>query len=169
MRLAVLMLSMTACVADEVETPPAVVQNIQYDTHVSNVTNVTNVTKVPSPSELAPSPTLTPPPPPRTAAQGVEVLPPPHATTPLTRDVAPVGIAACDDYLARLETCSTRMLSRSSRVSSEAMPRLTGAFDMMRRSWRRAATIPSSRWQLAETCADARRYYDSSIGTSCDD
>jgi hypothetical protein len=78
------------------------------------------------------------------------------------------GIKACDDYLARVETCSRQILGRlPDGGNSGALSRIVTSLDMMRRSWRNAELTSKGRANLAETCVDSLRMYESSVAGQC--
>jgi hypothetical protein len=72
-------------------------------------------------------------------------------------------IQACEAYVDRVETCSTRMLG-----SSEAAQRIIDSMEAARRTWRRFAGDPRVRDSLVDSCTVARRQYDASAASYCD-
>lgn len=79
----------------------------------------------------------------------------------------PVGIKSCDDYLARIDTCSRQIFARLPPDNGGALERILTSLEMMRRSWRNAELTPRGRASLGETCADSLRMYDSSVKGQC--
>jgi len=157
-----------ACADDMVPVAPpssVVLQNIAYTTNVYPAERAESQPAA-TITEQAPPPVVEAPPLPPVV--GVRPLdPPPIARDVFKRDTRPVGIAACDAYLARVETCSTRMLNRLPGDHGDAIARIVASLDITRRAWRNADLPPRARAQLAETCADSQRLYDSSASASC--
>ena len=164
------------------QTPPpsqaTVFQNIGYVTNIysaptsPSATLTTTTTQTPETITVdSPPPpvVVAPPPPPPTATQGVTILPPPVAMSH-ERDLRSTGrSASCDAYLARVEVCSRRMMSRLPDGGGDALDRIVRSLDMSRRAWRNNMPDLSARQRasLSETCTDSQSLYDSSASSSC--
>jgi hypothetical protein len=169
-------LSLAACaddfVASEPPSQPSVVQNIGYTTNIYNPPATLTMTTTETPDtvtvETRPAPrVITPPPVIEEPRIGVTALPPPVTVRP--RDTRSTGVPACDAYLARIETCSTRMMSRLPNGGGDALDRIVRSLDMSRRAWRNASVemSPRMRASLSETCTDSLSLYDESASSSC--
>lgn len=153
---------LAACADDDAMTPPATSPNVVQNNTYNNVTYQMNVTTASTNDASAPS----------SGASAASIGDVPVATTPLpaldagaARDTASTGIASCDAYLARVETCSRRMLPNNGE-SNAAFHRITSSLDTTRRAWRGLAQSASST-SLARTCTDAMRSYNESLSNYC--
>jgi hypothetical protein len=70
----------------------------------------------------------------------------PAATTPASGDK--VGVAECDDYIAKMEACL-------SKLPAAAKQQYDMAFAQTRKQWRDAATNPQTKAALAQGCKAA--------------
>jgi hypothetical protein len=70
----------------------------------------------------------------------------PATTTPVSGDK--VGVAECDDYIAKMEACL-------SKLPGAAKEQYEKAFDQTRKAWRDAAANPQSKAALAQGCKAA--------------
>jgi hypothetical protein len=57
-----------------------------------------------------------------------------------------IGIAACDDFLKKYETCVTSKVPAAQRTTFQ------GQFDQMRKAWSDAAKNPSAKASLEGAC-----------------
>jgi hypothetical protein len=169
---------LVACADDDAHLPPpaspAVVQNTTYN-NVTNIYNAPNPANDAAPAIAAdvPDAAVTP------VALGAptftavaDAAPPsvtsPHASTSngAARDLRSTGIAACDEYLDRIESCSRTLLPHNAEAD-RGFQRIRMSLDMTRRAWRNAATNTSAASELARTCSDARALYESSVADKC--
>ncbi len=74
---------------------------------------------------------------------------PATATTPASSTAAAIGVAECDDYLAKVDDCVT------SKVPAAARQQYTASIDQTRKSWRDLAANPQTRASLASACKQA--------------
>jgi hypothetical protein len=165
---------LTACADEDAQTPPVA------PTYVTNTTYNNVITyNAPAPSSTfaAPSTSSALPDPPNATPEvpldapiigaprdGSNAEAPPIDITHRNREST--GIAECDVYLDRVETCSAAMLSAANQ--SGALDRIIFSLDTARRSWRHAAQTKSERPELARTCVDALTLYNSSAKAACD-
>jgi len=157
--------------------PPAVAplgQSFTYNT-TTITTNTTNVYAAPSSLYAAlPVRTQTTPPPPPPA---IEESPPPYepSVSALRPGLASTGLAACDAYLARLETCTARILSGPPRQGPSVWTtrdpnvhaRMLATFDLLRRNWQRAARYAGGRESLEDSCQISLSTYNDSVRGHC--
>ncbi len=61
-----------------------------------------------------------------------------------------IGVAECDDYLQKYESCLSDKIPEAARAS------LRSSLDTTRASWRNAAATPEGRAGLAQACRAAR-------------
>ncbi|MEJ7577762.1 MAG: hypothetical protein WKF74_12255 [Pyrinomonadaceae bacterium] len=61
-----------------------------------------------------------------------------------------IGVAECDDYLRKYESCLSDKIPEAARAS------LRSSLDATRASWRSAAATPEGRAGLAQACRTAR-------------
>ena len=59
-----------------------------------------------------------------------------------------IGIAECDDYIAKYESCTPK-------VPEAVRANYKGALDQMRASWKKLAADPATRGSLAAACKQA--------------
>ncbi len=59
-----------------------------------------------------------------------------------------IGIPECDDYIAKYESCT-------SKVPEAVRANYKGALDQMRASWKKLAADPATRGSLAAACKQA--------------
>ncbi len=71
----------------------------------------------------------------------------PPAAGPVTGAV--IGVAACDEYLNKWETCL------ATKVTGEAREQVKVALDATRDAWKRAAATPEGKAGLAAACEQA--------------
>jgi hypothetical protein len=152
---------LTACADEDAQNAPAAAPTAAPTTYVTNntynsVVNYNAPASSASPVNDASAPII--------IVQGADAggFPPrngSHGGAP--RDVATTGVAECDTYLARVESCSRGLLSGASQ--SDALDRITASLDTARRAWRHAALNSSERPALASTCADALTQYNSAV------
>jgi hypothetical protein len=155
---------LTACADEDAQNAPAAAPNTVPAAPTTYVTNNTYNSVVnynaPAPSAAPVSDASAP----IIIVQGSDAggFSPRSATTGGThRDVATTGVAECDAYLARVESCSRGLLYGPSQ--SDALDRITASLDTARRAWRHAALNSSERPALASTCADALTQYNASV------
>ncbi|HLL74546.1 MAG TPA: hypothetical protein VK421_04725 [Pyrinomonadaceae bacterium] len=78
---------------------------------------------------------------------------PAAATTPASSTTAAtgdkIGVAECDDYLAKVDDCVT------SKVPAAARTQYTASIEQTRKSWRDLAANPQTRASLASACKQA--------------
>ena len=152
---------LTACADEDAQNAPAAAPAPATTTYVTNNTYNNVVTyNAPAASAAPANDAATP----LTFVQGPDAggIPPRNAPAGGThRDVATTGVAECDAYLARVESCSRGLLSAASQ--SDALDRITASLDAARRAWRHAALNSSARPSLASTCADAMSQYNASV------
>ena len=78
---------------------------------------------------------------------------PAAATTPASSTTAAtgdkIGVAECDDYLAKVDNCIT------SKVPAAARTQYTASIEQTRKSWRDLAANPQTRASLAAACKQA--------------
>ncbi len=91
----------------------------------------------------------------------------PPSAAPDRPRVDSTGIKECDAYIARIDVCSRQIFARLPGDTSAALGRIETSLDMMRRSWRNAELTPKGRANLAETCVDSLKMYDSSVKGQC--
>jgi Meckel syndrome type 1 protein len=60
-----------------------------------------------------------------------------------------IGVAECDDYLAKVDTCVT------SKVPAAARAQYTASIEQTRKSWRDLAANPQTKASLASACKQA--------------
>ena len=60
-----------------------------------------------------------------------------------------IGVAECDDYLAKVDNCVT------SKVPAAARAQYTASIEQTRKSWRDLAASPQTRASLASACKQA--------------
>ncbi len=162
---------LTACADEDAQTPPAAAP-----TYVTNTTYNNNITYAygasPAVSSAPAAPTSAPvaevpaPPPPIAAPESSVNLPRITALNGAPRDMTSTGIAECDAYLTRVETCS-RTLMPDSDAAQRGLERIDMSLDMTRRAWRHAAETGAERPELARMCKDARAIYESSVESYC--
>ncbi len=113
-----------------------------------------------------PSPAALPPP--VESAKPRPPLSPPVATIPqhaIRPNLPSTGIAACDQYLARLESCSQSYLS----YGTEGFANLLETLDLTRRNYRRAlrGATESTRATFVDSCETGLRMYERSLNGQC--
>jgi hypothetical protein len=77
---------------------------------------------------------------------------PPAATASATSPApaaGEIGVAECDDYLRKWESCL------ASKVTGEAREQVRVALDATRDGWKRSAAIPEAKAGLAAACKEA--------------
>jgi hypothetical protein len=159
------MISLAGC--EPIEPPPEVpvVQNITY-----NNNSTTNVYAPPpaSPPE-AYSPAPVPPAAPPIVSHPAEE---PRANEPAWMDrsrtkLASTGVPVCDAYLARLEVCTTHILSGLPSRDEATLHRMLESFDLVRRSWQRVAKTEQVRESMVDSCGTSVRLYNDSVRKQC--
>lgn len=87
------------------------------------------------------------------AAQAPAAAPAPAATTPPAAAVGAtageIGVAACDEYLNKWETCL------ATKVTGDAREQVKVALDASRDAWKRAAATPEGKVGLTAGCEQA--------------
>ena len=68
-----------------------------------------------------------------------------------------VGIKECDDYIDQYQLCL------NDKVPKEARDSLAASLNQMRTSWKAAASTPSVKASLAQTCTQARQAAKASL------
>ncbi len=124
--------------------PPIVVQELHY---------TTNVYTQPAVTAAAPA---TPSAPATGAMIGAA---PATRRSDSTSDSKSVGIAACDAYFDRLESCSRQIFSRLP-DSDKEMARIAASIDDARRTWNDLYFTDHTRADLAQRCVEWEKLYD---------
>ena len=162
--------ALCGCVADEtgaaapqspspVSSGPSVIQNTNYTT---NVYGPATINAGATPDATAP-----------VASNGetnvIGDSTPPATSSPYVPDTGePTGAPECDRYLARVSSCSHRMLSRAP-AGADATKRIDESLSSARRAWRSVLKLhPEMRATIAQQCIDAQHMYDSSVANRCD-
>lgn len=101
------------------------------------------------PAQQAPAATPSSPPPAETAPSRPIGFGP-HRPSDATRTVstAPLGVAACDDFLAKYEACIAK-------APEEARPGMQTALASWRGAWRPLASTPTTHGNLERNCQAA--------------
>ena len=115
--------------------PPVIVQALHYTTNVYTQPAVTATAPPPAPS----APAM------------------PRATS--SSDSKSVGIAACDEYFQRLESCSRKIFSRLP-DSEKELARIQASIDDARRMWNDLYFTERTRADLAQRCVEWEKIYD---------
>ncbi|MDQ1349339.1 MAG: hypothetical protein QG573_2718 [Acidobacteriota bacterium] len=83
-----------------------------------------------------------------TAAPAASV-PGPAASTPPVAAPGEIGVAECDDYLRKWDSCL------ATKITGEAREQVKVALDATREAWTRATTTPEAKAGLAAACLEA--------------
>lgn len=97
-------------------------------------------------SEPAPAPAA----PATTAPAPAPATPAPTPTEPVASSTGDIGVAECDDFLAKYEACL------SDKVPEAARATLQQSLNATRDGWRQAAATPAGRDGLKTACEQAR-------------
>lgn len=79
-------------------------------------------------------------------------------TTTTTTTTDKIGVAECDEYIAKVETCLGK-------VPAAGQAAVKSSLDMMRKSWRDAAATPQGKAGLAAGCKAALDQAKTSMGS----
>lgn len=82
------------------------------------------------------------------SASGAASAPAPSASVP-PATAGEIGVAACDEYLHKWESCL------ATKVTGDAREQVKVALDATRESWKRAAATPEGKAGLAAACEQA--------------
>jgi hypothetical protein len=170
--------------ADSLEAPasPEPIRIENHTTYNNNFfaaaapTSTTVTAMQVTPAETTPLPTSRPEPVAPTPRMSSEVgtfcacvaSPPPLPDD--RRNLASTGVASCDRYIDRLESlerCQMSMSWANTTTGQEAFTRLFDSNDMMRRTWRRAATTAVGRANMEDICPSSMKQIESSFASSC--
>jgi hypothetical protein len=84
----------------------------------------------------------------------------PAATTTTTASTGDkIGVAECDDFIAKYEACINGKVPETARATVKAQ------LDAMRTAWRQAAATPQGKAGLAQGCKMAQDQARASMGT----
>ena len=101
----------------------------------ANTTNTTNASNANRPATTTNAATTT--------------TTPAAATSPAAATGDKIGVAECDDYLAKVDNCVT------SKVPAAARSQYSASIEQTRKSWRDLAANPQTRSTLAAACKQA--------------
>ena len=83
------------------------------------------------------------------AAPPAASVPGPAASTPPVAAAGEIGVAECDDYLRKWDSCL------ATKITGEAREQVKVALDATREAWKRATATPEAKAGLATACREA--------------